>query len=37
MPEWLNLDKIYNHKFFNSVDSVKLIEEAVKIKKVLNI
>jgi 8-oxo-dGTP pyrophosphatase MutT (NUDIX family) len=30
MPEWMNLKEIYNNKFFNSVDSVKLIEKAVK-------
>ncbi len=37
MPEWMDVDKIYDQKFFNSVDSIKLIEEAVRIKKVLDI
>ncbi len=30
MPEWMELKDIYNNKFFNSVDSVKLIENAKK-------
>lgn len=30
MPEWMDLDDIYNNKFFNSVDSVKLVENAKK-------
>jgi len=30
MPEWVELDKIYDMKFFNSVDSVALIEKAIR-------
>lgn len=37
MPEWMGVDKIYKHKFFNSVDSVKLIEEGVKLKNKLSL
>ena len=37
MPEWIDLNKINNQKFFNSVDSVKLIKKAVRIKKTLNL
>jgi len=33
MPVWMGLDEIYGKKFFNSVDSVKLIEKAAKTKK----
>ena len=31
LPEWIDLDKIKELKFFNSVDSVAVIEEAKKI------
>ncbi len=37
LPEWLELDKIYDKKFFNSLDSVKLIEEAQRLIKILQI
>lgn len=37
MPEWMELDKIYNSKFFNSVDSVKLIEKGSQLKKTLSL
>lgn len=37
MPEWINLNNIKDKKFFNSVDSVALIEKVSEIKKLLNI
>lgn len=37
MPEWTDLSKIYDYKFFNSVDSVRLIEAAARLKKTLNL
>lgn len=37
MPEWIELDKIYGNKFFNSIDSIKLIKEGVKLKNKLNL
>lgn len=33
MPEWMDLEKIHGNKFFNSVDSIRLIERAIEIKK----
>lgn len=33
MPEWIDMDKINSIKFYNSVDSVKIIEKAFKIYK----
>lgn len=30
MPEWIPLEEIQNIKFYNSVDSVRIIKEAVK-------
>ncbi len=35
MPVWMNLGDIYKNKFFNSVDSVKLIEKAQKLHSIL--
>ena len=36
MPEWINLSDINKIKFYNSVDSVKLIRKAVKYKNILD-
>ncbi len=37
MPEWLDLDKIYGKKFFTPLDNVKLIENALRLMKMLRV
>jgi len=31
MPEWISMKEVANIKFYNSVDSVKIIKKAFKI------
>ncbi|HIP49912.1 MAG TPA: NUDIX domain-containing protein [Candidatus Pacebacteria bacterium] len=33
MPEWISLDDLEKIKFYNSIDSIKIIKEAIKIIK----